>query len=162
MDERLANAGVREGQPDDPDDEFVGTVTVPWFGRDVDVEVIFRLDDNCPEPTSKQIDAFCHLLPSKSPFFADLPEALLTYYNRARDESPLDAETISDLFPQINDARDLDRLIDLRGILVWYYDGDWSSYIGILAECRWEEEHGLGIKVVGGVPTEFGNQDLVI
>jgi len=162
MDDRLVNAGVREGQPDDPDDEFVGTVTVPWFGHDVDVQVIFRLDDDCTAPTDKQIEAFCQLLPSNSSFFTDLPEALLKHYNVARDESPLDDETIAELFPRIDDAFDLDRMIDLRGILVWYYDGEWSSYIGILAECNWEEEHGLGIKVVDGIPTEIGNQDIVI
>ena len=162
MDERLEQAGVHEGQPDDPNDEFIGTVTVPWLGRDVEVEVIFRLNDDCTAPNDKQIDAFCQLLPSNSSFFADLPEALLSYYHRARGESPYDTLTTAKLFPQIRNQKDLDCMVDLRGILVWYYDGDWSSFIGILAECTWEEEHGLGIKVVDGVPTEFGYQDLVI
>lgn len=162
MDDRLVNAGVREGHADDPDDEFVGTLTVPWFGNDVDVQVIFRLDDDCSEPTDKQIDAFCQLLPPNNSCFADLPNALLQHYNTAREESPLDEETIEQLFPCISGVSDLDRMIDLRGILVWYYSDDWSSYIGILAECSWEEEHGLGIKIVDSIPTKIGNQDIVI
>ena len=162
MDERLINAGFREGQADDPDEEFVGALTVPWFGNNVETEVVFRLAEAGREPSEKQIEALCRLLPPDSSFFADLPETLLAHYNTARDESSLSQESIAELFPPIQNAAELDRMIELRGILVWHYDADWSSYIGVLAECNWEEEHGLGIKVVDGVPIEIGNQDIVI
>ena len=114
------------------------------------------------EPTSEQVDAFCQLMPTASSFFADMPASLLNYYNNARQESSLDIQTIEELFPEIASANELDPMIDLHNIVVSYYDGDWSSYIGILAGCTWEVEHGLGIKVVNGVPAEFGHQDLVI
>ena len=149
MNEQLANAGLRVLPPsNNHDEETLGQISVDWFGEERNVHVIFRLDEPSADPTSPQIEAFQQFMDNRALVLSKIEEQLTEYYDRARVESSLDQETVADLFPSINSPSELGSMVDLRGIIFSYYDGDWSSYVGILAECDWEEEHGLGIKVV--------------
>ena len=58
-----------------------------------------------------------------------------------------------DLYTQL--ARRYEKAVDFDG-------DDWSEYIGLLMECAWEEEHGLGVKIVDGTIKEMGFQDIVL
>ena len=162
MDQRLADAGLLYLPPsDDHYDDTLGKVVVNWFGTPVHVHVIFSLDES-NGPNELQIEAFRRLNDDRDKFFADLEQKLLDYYNQARTECDLDEETTKELFPAIEDARQLASMTRLTGILIGNFDGDdWSAVIGLLAECSWEKEHGLGVKVVDGCVVEIGFQDLV-
>jgi hypothetical protein len=163
MDKRLADAGLLYLPPsEDHDDETLGQIVVNWFGTPVHVHVIFNLGKSS-EPNGLQVDAFCGFMERRDVFFAELEEQLFEHYNRASREVDLDDETRTALFPTILDARELGTMIQLTGILIDYFDGgEWSAVIGLLAECSWEQEHGLGVKIVNGRVVEIGFQDLVI
>ena len=162
MDQRLADAGLLHLPPsNDHDDDTLGQIVVNWFGTPVHVHVIFSLNES-EGPNDLQIEAFRRFNDNRDVFFADLEKQLLDYYNQTRTECDLDEETTKELFPVIDDARQLASMIRLTGILIGYFDGDdWSAVIGLLAECSWEVEHGLGVKIVDGRVVEIGFQDIV-
>lgn len=163
MDQRLADAGLLPLPPsDDHDADTLGQIVVNWFGTPTHVHVIFRLDE--PDgPNDLQVEAFHRFNDHRDVFFDDLQQQLYEYYNQARTECDLDQATIEERFPAIHNARQLASMIRLTGILIDYFDGDaWSAVIGLLAECSWEVEHGLGVKIVDGCVVEIGFQDLVI
>lgn len=162
MDQRLADAGLLQlPNSDDHDEGTLGYIEVNWFGTIVPVPVIFNLDEsNAPNPL--QIGAFRDFNRNRDTFFSDLEQQLLNYYHRARMESGLDDESTKERFPAIDDAGDLASMTRLTGIVIDYFDGDdWSAVIGLLAECSWEKEHGLGVKIVDGQVVEIGFQDIV-
>ena len=99
----------------------------------------------------------------KKIFFSKVEENLFQYFNQSREESLLSEETKKSVFPHLTKSFDLKSLVKPPTILVSYYDGDsWSDYIGLLMECTWEKEHGLGVKIVDNQIEEIGFQDIVI
>jgi hypothetical protein len=164
MDSRLSAAGlIAVGAPDNSHDSTFGRINVPWFGALEIVDVIFEHETRDQPPTERQIDAFCRFASNRDPFFKSLEGKLFKYFNDARQESNLHQDMIERLFPHLDEPRQLKSLIELRSILVSYYDGEaWCDYIGLLMECSWEVEHGLGVKVVDGQVQEIGLQDIVL
>jgi hypothetical protein len=163
MDPRLSAAGVvAVNATDNPRSPF-GRIELPWFGTRESVDVIFEREKPDQTPTERQIEAFCNFVSNRDQFFDGLEGSLFQYFNDARQRSNLHQDTIKRLFPLLEHPRQLKSLIEFRGILVSYYDGEaWCEYIGLLMECRWDVEHGLGVKVVGGQVREIGLQDIVI
>lgn len=164
MDERLAAVGLVElTSHDSANGRAFGQIELPWFDNSKAVEVIFERDDDSESPNDRQILAFCRFVQSADLFFHSLERKLLDYFDKTRDECDLDAETKGLLFPPLQDPRDLSSLIVLTGVLVSYFDGDdWSEYIGLLMECTWDREHGLGVKLVDGDVAEIGGQEIVL
>ncbi|MCU0718777.1 MAG: hypothetical protein MUC83_03665 [Pirellula sp.] len=163
MNQRLADAGLLHLPPSaDHGDDTLGQVVVNWFGTPIHVHVIFNLGKSS-EPNALQVEAFRSFMECRDIFFVELEQELFEYYNRVSSEFTIDGETRNELFPKVRSARELGKMIQLTGILVDYHDGDdWSAVIGLLAECSWEQEHGLGVKVVHRRVVEIGFQDLVI
>jgi hypothetical protein len=164
MDPRLSAAGlIAVGATDNPRDSTFARIELPWFGTQETVDVIFEREKRDQPPTERQIEAFCKFVSNRDLFFAGLEGKLFQYFNDARQKSNLDKDTIERLFPPLEDPRQLKSLIKFAGILVSYFDGEaWSEYIGLLMECSWDVEHGLGLKVVDGRVREIGLQDIVI
>lgn len=164
MDQRLADAGLLQFSPaGDNAHNQLGQVVVPWFGEPVHADVIFEFDEPDQSPNELQIEAFCRFMADRDAFFSDLERLLFDYYTEARADCDLDAKTKESLFPLIDDPRQLSSMTRLTGIVIGYFDGDdWSAVIGLLAECSWEREHGLGVKVIDGRVAEIGFQDVVV
>lgn len=162
MDARLSAAGLVYAAANDNDVTF-GRLELPWYGELRVVDVVFEGVAKDKPPTDRQIEAFCRFSLNRRAFFEALEGRLFKYYNDARTASALDKDTIERLFPPLDDQRQLKSLIDPTGLLVSYYDGEaWCDFIGILMECSWEREHGLGIKVVDEQVSEIGFQDIVL
>ena len=47
-------------------------------------------------------------------------------------------------------------------VLVGYDWADEDISIGLVADCAWDEELGVGIRIIGGTIDEIGVQDIVI
>ena len=164
MDARLIAAGLIEiEKPENPYDHTYGTVEIPWYGKTEKVHVIFERDEQDDLPTDRQIEAFSFFMSHREVFFYNLEDELFIYFNIARSESNLDKDTIDRLFPKLNCARELKNLMKPFTVMVSYYAGeDWSDYIGLLMECTWEIEHGLGVKIVDNKVIEIGIQEIVL
>jgi hypothetical protein len=62
--------------------------------------------------------------------------------------------------PLIKSVGELARLVTLEGVHFNYGCDDPTC--GLLCECTWEEEHGLGVLFEKGKVTEVGYQDVVL
>ena len=62
--------------------------------------------------------------------------------------------------PRITSAGELAKLVTLEGVHFNYACG--VQTFGVLCQCTWDEEHGLGVLFEKGRVTEVGSQDVVL
>ncbi len=158
MDQRLKDTGIvlsnRASRPDD----LYGTISLHWYGITHTAEVIFEGTSLGHGPNELQIHSFCDLVMKWDDIQGSMKAGILR--NRDRELSKCRLESGSRGSPQ--DDSQLANRMALTGIVVSYMDGqEWCNYIGLLAECPWSPEHGIGIKIVNGQVVEIGYQDIV-
>jgi hypothetical protein len=92
-----------------------------------------------------------------------IESALFTYYSEVveeyRDRYGIDADEHA---PLINNADEIKNLVQFEAICLPYNFDEDELVVGILFESRWEIEHGTGVKIVNGVVSEVGYQNIVI
>jgi hypothetical protein len=143
-------------------DEFYDcVVTLPWYGSSVDVNVRFDNDDDAAPPTPMQLLALKEFLDNKEEILSELEEQLFTYYKGLREENRGE-DYFEECFPEIEVPRKLGQYMRFQSIGVCYYDEDWSSYIGLIIDCDWDIELGVGVKLIKNRVREIGVQDIVL
>ncbi|MNW62624.1 hypothetical protein D3C74_407670 [compost metagenome] len=88
-------------------------------------------------------------------------QPILDYYQQKRHELGYDTE-LNENYPLVDTTDQLLKMITLDGIVVPYagiYEG---RDIGILFDCTWDVENGLGIRLLNEKVTEVGYQDVAI
>lgn len=91
----------------------------------------------------------------------ELLKRILNYYNSIRHELGYDIEVNKD-YPFIGTTKELRQYITLTGIVIPYqgaYDG---RECGIVFDCEWDSENGIGICLIDEEITEIGEQDIVM
>jgi hypothetical protein len=148
MDARLVAAGLVKVESAKPYGAYA-RVTLVLLGKPTEVEVLVESEADPAEPNEAQIGALVSLLASWSDFASDLEGRLLDYHR----ERGGNADTIAEL------AHDL----ALSGLVVGYHDGQgWSDHLGLLFNCAWDPEHGVGVKIVQNKVVEIASQDIII
>jgi hypothetical protein len=148
VDARLNAAGLVKVDSAKPYGAYA-RVTLVLLGKPTEVEVLVESEAELAEPNEAQIGALVSLLESWNNFASDLERRLLDY----RRELGGTADTIAEL------AQDL----TLSGLVVGYHDGQgWSDYLGLLFNCAWDPEHGVGVKIVQNKVVEIASQDIII
>lgn len=88
---------------------------------------------------------------------SDITEEVYEYYHKIRKKLGYDIE-VNEFYPDITDKSEIANMIEIIGITI-------SSDIyecGIVCNCTWEEEHGLGIRLVNNKVVEIGEQAIAI
>lgn len=88
-------------------------------------------------------------------------QPILDYYQQKRYELGYDIE-FNEYYPLVATTSQLLEMITLVGIVVSYagiYEG---RDIGILFDCTWDIENGVGIRLLNEKVTEVGYQDVAI
>lgn len=88
-------------------------------------------------------------------------QAIFDYYKQKRHELGYDIEFNED-YPFIETQEQLLERIVLHEIVVPYGDIFEGRDIGLLFGCTWDEENGLGLRLLNEEVTEVGYQDVVI
>jgi hypothetical protein len=158
MDRRLQKAGLVPTDDRTHAYDVLGTITLPWFGHLLSAEVIFA---GCSRdaPNEQQISAFCDLIARWDDVMHTMRDGILANWAQELAECSREPEYNAS-YPA---EPQLANRTELTGIIVSYMNGqEWCNYIGLLAECSWSLEHGLGVKIVDGRIVEIGYQDIVI
>lgn len=157
MSPKLSSTGIILEPGSTESGEVVGTIDLPWFGKQYAVEVIFE-NDNDDVPNTLQIQSFCDLIARWDEFLEELTQHVLKNW-----KSELEEHSQTQLYDATRPpAQQVGENTTLTGIVIASMDGeDWCNYIGVLAECSWAPEHGLGVKIVDGSIVAIGHQDLV-
>ncbi|CAI8966064.1 DUF2004 domain-containing protein [Brevibacillus sp. IT-7CA2] len=88
-------------------------------------------------------------------------QAILDYYKQKRHELGYDIEYHED-YPLIETQEQLLERVVLLEIVVPYGDIFEGRDIGLLFDCTWDEENGLGLRLLNEEVTEVGYQDVAI
>lgn len=88
---------------------------------------------------------------------SEIIEEVYKYYHKKRKELGYDIE-INEFYPNITNNFEITNMIEIIGITI-------SSDVyecGIVCNCTWEEEHGLGIRLVNNKVVEIGEQGIAL
>lgn len=88
-------------------------------------------------------------------------QPILDYYQQKRHELGYDI-ALNESYPLVETTDQLLEMITLDGIVVPYGDIREGRDIGILFNCTWDVENGLGLRLLDVKVTEVGYQDVAI
>ena len=141
---------------------YEGTIVVPWYGQSTSAKIGFDKDDETDSPTAEQIQALSQFIEERFAIFERLEQQLLEYYQSARAEAQhcYEADYFAAHYPEISDKAHLERHVRLKSVLVGHYMSGPDSYIGLVIDCDWDQELGVGVKLVHNAVSEIGVQDI--
>ncbi|MNJ41067.1 hypothetical protein D3C77_359750 [compost metagenome] len=88
-------------------------------------------------------------------------QPILDYYQQKRHELGYDI-AFNENYPLVETIDQLMEMITLDGIVVPYGDIREGRDIGILFNCTWDAENGLGLRLLDEEVVEVGYQDITI
>ena len=88
-------------------------------------------------------------------------QKLLEYYQQRRYELGYDI-AFHENYPLVETTDQILEMIELDGIVVPYGDIREGRDIGVLFNCSWDKENGVGLRLLDEEVIEVGYQDIVI
>lgn len=137
-------------------------IDLPFLGavRRVRLGICIDEEDGI-EP--QQVQAYRAFMKRTDEYMRKAENAILKYYRSVCDDYRADMgiEAADDeKVPLIKSVDELTKLVTLQGVH-FNYGHDEPTW-GLLCDCTWEEEHGLGVLFEKGKITEVGFQDVVL
>lgn len=135
---------------------------IGFLGKEREVELVVDGDEDSDfEPTQHAAFVeFERLLPE---LMDDVEDQLFTHYVQERDELCTRYSNRADeVCPIIDDARELDRLLTLKQVIVMESLGSDERRIGLVLDAVFEPELGIGVKIIDGKVSEIAEQDIVL
>ncbi|PNQ79206.1 MULTISPECIES: DUF2004 domain-containing protein [Paenibacillus] len=134
--------------------------TIHFFGRETEIALMIDGEED-GEFDEAQYTAYQSLMQNWEQLQQSFLQPILDYYQQKRHELGYDTE-LNENYPLVETTDQLLEMITLDGIVVPYagiYEG---RDIGILFDCTWDIENGLGIRLLNEKVTEVGYQDVAI
>ena len=133
-------------------------IDLPFLGAVRSVRLSVRIDEEHGiEP--QQVKAYRDFVKRTDEYMAKAERAILKYYPSAREDMDIEADD-DETMPLIRSVGELAKLVTLEGVH-FNYACDVPTF-GLLCECTWDEEHGVGVLFERGKVTEVGPQDVVL
>lgn len=135
-----------------------GAVDLNCFGRVEKLDLTVSGEEDAPV-TDMQRNSFTAFMRAWDKLMQDLPEAIWNYYLGLREELGCD-QVYNEDYPPIEQAQDILKMISLD-LIVIPEDGIFDGRCVCLAfSCTWDEENGMGIRLLDEEIDEIGFQDL--
>lgn len=134
--------------------------TIHFFGKETEIALMIDGEED-GEFDEAQYTAYQSLMQNWEQLQQSFLQPILDYYQQKRHELGYDTE-LNENYPLVETTDQLLEMITLDGIVVPYagiYEG---RDIGILFDCTWDVENGLGIRLLNEKVTEVGYQDVAI
>ncbi|MGG3928207.1 DUF2004 domain-containing protein [Metabacillus fastidiosus] len=135
-------------------------ITVKFFEKDTEIVLIIagEIDEKFSEG---QHESYISLMQNWKDLHQSFLQSILDYYTQKRHELGYDIE-FNENYPLIETKDQLLEHITLVGIMVSYEDIYEGRDIGISFDCTWDEENGLGLRLINEKVIEVGYQDVAI
>ncbi len=146
------------------EDLWIGTTEVTMFGENRKILLNIYGEEN-EEINSNQRDAFSQFKANMPSIVKESEDKILEYYLENYEDyraMQSDSEEVEKIAPKISSIDELGRLVTPTGLLIRYDFEDGIRRVGILCDCTWEQEHGLGISVENEEVVKVGLQDIVL
>ncbi|GAS83213.1 DUF6985 domain-containing protein [Paenibacillus amylolyticus] len=146
------------------EDLWIGTTEITMFRKNQKILLNICGEEN-EEITPNQRDAFSQFKANMPSIVKESEYKILEYYLENYEDyraMQSDCEEVEKIAPKISSIDKLGRLVTPIGLLIRYDFEDGIRRVGILCDCTWEQEHGLGISVENEEVVEVGLQDIVL
>lgn len=144
----------------DEDYGFEGSYVLPFFGHDVTVRLGVPTDEDIDPIQREALERFTD---QKAELCRQAGDVLYAHYRgRLNDLREQFGDSADKLMPILASETELPRLVSPRTILVAEPLGSNDRVIGLLYDCTWDPELGLGVKFVNEAIVAVGSQDVVL
>ncbi|NOU80459.1 DUF2004 domain-containing protein [Paenibacillus sp. LMG 31459] len=134
--------------------------TIEIFGGEVNISLIVDGDED-GEFSEKQYASYNTLKENWGAFQQSILKPILDYYKPKRSELGYDV-SYNEKYPLIESNDKLLESIMLVGIFVPSARRFEGRYIGLTFDCTWDQENGLGLRLLDEAVIDVGYQDVVI
>lgn len=137
-----------------------------WSGESLrfsGVELLINSENEEPvKPCSGQENAWKEFIEQYPAIYQKILSAVFYYYNELRPKYIQMGGPWVKLMPAIENEKHLENLLTLNSITIsWPYNSA-GVKLGLSYSCAWDEEHGLGVVVVGNEIIKVGSADCAI
>ncbi|MGW5890436.1 DUF6985 domain-containing protein [Priestia megaterium] len=140
--------------------KWVGYRTIKFLGKDTKVALLIGGEDDGSFDEGQYV-AYSSLMDNWNNVQHNILQRILKYYKQKRHELGYDVSFSQD-YPLIETVDQLIEHITLVGISVPYEFLRDGRDIGISFDCSWDQENGLGIRLIDEKVEEVGYQDVAI
>lgn len=134
--------------------------TMNFLGKEYEISLLIKGDED-GKFDNEQYLAYQLLMENWEQVQHSLLQPILEYYQEKREELGYDIE-FNENYPLVETIDQLIEMITLSSIVVPYGDIYEERDIGILFHCTWDDENGLGIRLLNEKVVEVGYQDVAI
>lgn len=142
--------------------EYVWTkdMTIQFFENENKISLIIEGNEDGIFDKEQYI-AYQALMKNWNELQQNLVQKLLEYYQQSRYELGYDI-AFHENYPLVETTGQILEMIELDGIVVPYGDIREGRDIGVLFNCSWDKENGVGLRLLDEEVIEVGYQDIVI
>lgn len=140
-----------------------GEQKVRIFGQEKNI--ILSIDGSeTGEFQDAQEDAYRNFVNNMDRLMNDIEEAIFDYYQEVYMDyrDMLGEEDADKLVPIVEDKEKMASLVTPTELVIRRVRKNGVRRVGLLFDCTWEVEHGLGVKIEDEKITEVGFQDIVL
>lgn len=134
--------------------------TINFLGKETEIALLVKGEED-GKFDEEQYIAYQSLMNNWEQLQQNFLQPILDYYQQKRHELGYDIE-FNESYPLVETSDQLIEMITLDGIVIPYGDIFEGRDIGILFNCTWDEENGLGLRLLDEKVTEVGYQDVAI
>jgi hypothetical protein len=137
-----------------------------WAGESLrfpGVELLINSENEEPaKPCSNQENAWKEFTEQYPAIYLKILNAVFNYYNQLRPKYLQMGGPGVQLMPAVESEKSLENRFTLNSITIsWPYNSA-DAELGLSYSCTWDEEHGLGVVVVGNEIIKVGSADSAI
>ncbi|MEK3824252.1 DUF6985 domain-containing protein [Paenibacillus sp. FSL K6-1558] len=142
--------------------EYVWTkdMTIQFFENENKISLIIEGDEDGIFDEEQYL-AYQALMKNWNDLQQNFLQSLLEYYQQRRYELGYDI-AFNENYPLVETTDQILEMIELDGIVVPYGDIREGRDIGVLFNCSWDKENGVGLRLLDEEVIEVGYQDIVI
>ncbi|MGE6260571.1 DUF6985 domain-containing protein [Heyndrickxia sporothermodurans] len=133
---------------------------IHFFGKETEIALMIDGEED-GKFDEEQYMAYQALMQNWEDLQPILLQSILDYYKQKRHELGYDIG-LNENYPLIETTDQILEMITLDGIVVPYADIFDGRDIGIIFNCTWDIENGLGLRLLNEKVTEVGYQDVAI
>jgi len=141
-----------------------GETSITFFEKTVNIDLYINGDED-EEISPIQRDSFVSFKENESRIVKEAEDKVYDYYLGVIEDyraMQLSEELADKNTPRISSVKELAYLVQPISLLIDYDYHDGTRRIGILCDCTWEPEHGVGISIVNEKVSKVGFQDIVL
>lgn len=140
-----------------------GTIKTNFFGKEL--LLILSIDGNEEGIfQDAQTDAFTNLVSNMDNIMKDVEQGIFNYYQEVFMDyrNMLGKELADKLAPFIHNKEEIHKLVVPTQFVIRRVRNNGIRRIGLLCNCSWEVDHGIGVRIENEEVVEVGFQDIVL